>query len=79
MLQELNRRAVDEGRVQPFPVLEDFDVLEARGLHVGMAGIDVVTLGAYAYRNIDVLFQWHHAVTCLSLCRCSYAAGGRYG
>ena len=39
VLQELNWRLVAEGRMLPFPVVEDFDVLEAGGFHVGMSGV----------------------------------------
>ena len=39
VFQELNRRSVTEGRMLPLPVVEDLDVFEAGGLHVGMSGI----------------------------------------
>lgn len=39
VFQELNRGYVTEGRMLPLPVVEDLDVLEAGGLHVGMSGV----------------------------------------
>ena len=38
VLQELNWRSVAEDRMLPLPVVEDLDVLEAGGLHVGIGG-----------------------------------------
>ena len=37
--QELDWRLVTKCRMLPLPVVEDLDVLEAGGLHVGMSGI----------------------------------------
>jgi hypothetical protein len=37
--QELHGRLVAEGRMLPFPVVEDLDVLKAGSLHLGMRGI----------------------------------------
>jgi|GEM_PF-3808734 hypothetical protein len=39
IFKELNRRSVAKSRMQAFPVVEDFDVFEAGGLHVGMSGM----------------------------------------
>ena len=55
VLQKLNRRPVAEGRMLPFPVVEDLDVFKGRRLDLGVCGI-ANTLHSFVLEAVEPAF-----------------------
>jgi hypothetical protein len=57
VLQKLNRRPVTEGRMLPFPVVEDLDVFKGRRLDLGVCGI-ANTLYPLVLETVEPALGW---------------------
>ena len=57
VFQELTRGYVTEGRMLPLPVVEDLNVLEAGGLHVGMSGV-ANPMHPLVFEAVELTLRW---------------------